>query len=276
MTDRYAVFGNPIQQSLSPVIHTQFAEQCKQDIDYIKQLVEIGDFNKAAGTFFSSGGKGLNITAPFKEDAFEFSQQLSKRAKAAEAVNTLALQQDGTILGDNTDGVGLVWDICERLQWQIKNKRVLILGAGGAVKGVLLPLLEQNPECIHIANRTASRVEALKKQFALIDLALSEKLSYSDFSFEVLPSPFDIIINGTSASLSGSVPHIPSALVHSETCFYDLAYSKNPTPFMCWAQSLRAKQIVDGLGMLVGQAAESFYIWRGIKPEVSNVYKSLR
>ena len=266
--DRYAVFGNPIKHSKSPEIHSRFAEQTKQVIQYDKQLVEVDEFERAASQFFSEGGKGLNVTVPFKEDAYRYAHQLTERAQAAEAVNTLALQSDGTILGDNTDGAGLVFDIKERLKWSIQGLDILILGAGGAVKGVLLPLLLESPNSITVANRTASKAQDLAQKF-------SAKGSIQGCGFsDIQDHAFDLIINGTSASLGGDVPPVSPRCVGESTCVYDMVYGDELTPFLKWSQSKGANQVADGLGMLLCQAAESFFIWRGVRPLVDESTKN--
>jgi shikimate dehydrogenase len=269
MTDQYAVFGNPIAHSKSPSIHRQFAEQTAQDMQYSKQLVDENEFAKSAHSFFSGGGKGLNVTLPFKVDAFNFAQKLTERAQSAGAVNTLSLQNDGTILGDNTDGTGMVNDM-RNLNWNVANKRILILGAGGAVRGVLQPLLAEKPKEVIIVNRTFAKAEALEKQFhAMGNIHAS--------SFEQLNAKqFDIIINGTSASLAGNLPTLPNGICSPNTCCYDMMYAAEPTIFMRWAKAQGVERIADGLGMLVGQAAEAFYIWRNIRPEVTAVINAIR
>jgi shikimate dehydrogenase len=269
MTDQYAVFGNPINHSKSPNIHRQFAEQTGQDLHYAKQLIPEGEFVQAAQDFFAQGGKGLNVTIPFKVDAFSFAQELTPRAQRAGAVNTLALQADGKILGDNTDGIGMVHDM-HNLDWDIQHKRVLILGAGGAVRGILQPLLAEHPTQVVIANRTQSKAEELAAEFHDLGDVLAR-------SFEQLAGEkFDIVINGTSASLSGDLPPLPEHLLNSNACCYDLMYGAEPTVFLKWALENGAAKIADGLGMLIGQAAEAFYLWRHIRPEVVPVITTLR
>jgi len=255
MTDRYAVFGNPIAHSKSPLIHTLFAKQTQQDLSYDKKHIELDQFAHEARTFFHEGGQGLNITVPFKLDAFTFSDVLTQRAKLAGAVNTLKKQEDGKILGDNTDGVGLVRDITKNLGWNIKGNHILILGAGGAVRGVLTPLLEQAPQKIVIANRTLSKAQEL------IPLMKSDLIFAC--SYENIPAhSFELVINGTSSSLAGDLPPLENHLLASYSACYDMMYSKQPTPFMAWASSLGCTHVADGLGMLVEQAAESFRLWR--------------
>jgi len=271
MTDKYAVFGNPIGHSKSPAIHRQFAEQTGQALSYEKQLVDKQGFEAAADAFFNSGGKGLNITVPFKQDAYAYVARTTPRARRAGAVNTLSLEADGTVLGDTTDGVGLVNDIKDNLGWDIRHKRVLILGAGGAVRGVLEPLLEEQPQHVVIANRTVDKALQLAKGFAEFGYLLG-------CGFDMLgEQQFDVIINGTSAGLQGELPPLPDSLIDakSATACYDMLYGAEPTPFVQWAQQ-RGAQASDGLGMLVEQAAESFALWRGVRPQTAPVIADLR
>lgn len=270
MTDKYAVFGNPIKHSKSPQIHLAFAKQTHQDLSYRAHKVEVGMFASAARSFFDNGGKGLNITVPFKLDAFEFADQLSDRAQRAGAVNTLAKKEDGIIFGDNTDGTGLVTDICQNLEWKIKKRRVLLLGAGGAIRGILEPIILQQPGLLVIVNRTVSKAQKLARSFS--DLA-----DVRACSFEALQAnQFDLIINGTSASLAGELPPLPSNLISDDGCCYDMMYSAEPTPFMRWGAENLAWAVSDGLGMLVEQAAESFSLWRGTRPKTQQVIESVR
>lgn len=268
--DRYAVFGNPIRQSRSPQIHAAFAEQTGQHLTYRAQLVELGQFEAMARRFFDEGGRGLNITVPFKLDAYAFATELSGRAHRAGAVNTLALQDDGTLYGDNTDGVGLVRDMHDNLGWELDGRRILILGAGGAARGILEPLLRRHPETLVIANRTAAKAEQLAAAFA--DLG-----ALAGCGFDALGGRrFDLVINATSASLSGELPPLPDDILSDDCCCYDLTYGAEPTPFMRWAASRAAWAVADGLGMLVEQAAEAFCIWRGVRPETRAVIAQLR
>jgi len=264
---KFAVIGNPIEQSKSPYIHHAFAKQSDEKIEYNKILVELGDFSNVANEFFLSGGSGLNITAPFKFDAFEYADKLTERAKLAEAVNTLAKQSDGSILGDNTDGVGLLNDVTERLGWSVKEKSVLFLGAGGAVRGVLFPFLSAEPVKLVVANRTQSKAEVLEKKFRdygpIQGIGL-EQLAHQD--------AFDLIINASSAGLNKARTQVlPSRCFHKNTYFYDMSYSNEPTAFLQWVidhTSCESNHYSDGLGMLVGQAAESFKLWMGREPDV--------
>nr|WP_324257115.1 shikimate dehydrogenase [Cellvibrio fontiphilus] len=269
MTDLYAVFGNPINHSKSPVIHRQFAEQTGQDMHYNKQLVNEGEFELAAQEFFAQGGKGLNITVPFKLNAFAFAQKRTTRAERAGAVNTLAKLSDGTILGDNTDGIGMIHDM-HNLGWELEGKRVLILGAGGAVRGILQPLLEEKPGQVVIANRTPEKAEELAKNF--LDLGDIRAKSFAQLQGD----HFDLVINGTSASMQGELPPLPDDLLAANACCYDMMYGAEPTIFLAWAKQHGAAQVADGLGMLIGQAAEAFYLWRQIRPEVIPVITALR
>ncbi|CAH0993000.1 Shikimate dehydrogenase (NADP(+)) [Sinobacterium norvegicum] len=267
--DQYAVFGNPIKHSRSPQIHESFAEQSGEAIEYHKQCVDVDGFNDAVKQFFAASGKGLNITVPFKLEAYELADTLTKRARQAGAVNTLALQSDGTIVGDNTDGVGMVRDITEHLVWPIKGKRVLILGAGGAVRGVLGPVLEQCPASVVIANRTASKAASLAKAF-------DGDCRVVGCGYEALEGfAFDLIINGTSASLAGDLPPLSAQLLAPGARCYDMMYGSEATVFMRWAGEHGAIT-ADGLGMLVGQAAESFALWRGVTPAVKPVIAAIR
>ena len=268
MTDLYAVVGNPIAQSRSPEIHAAFAAQTGQDIRYEKKYVELGQFAEQAQHFFDAGGRGLNVTVPFKLDAFEFADTLTERATTAGAVNTLALQPDGRILGDNTDGAGLVADLKNHLDWTIQGRSVLIVGAGGATRGALLPLLQEQPARLHIANRTAQKAQQLAQDF-------SEYGRITASGLDGVPDGFDLIINASAASLSGELPPLSPRALADGCRAYDMVYGAQPTPFMHWATGLGA-EVSDGLGMLVGQAAESFYLWRGVRPQVAPVLSTLR
>jgi shikimate dehydrogenase len=268
--DKYAVFGNPIKHSKSPQIHTAFAKQTHQQISYRSHQVEVGKFADAAQSFFKNGGKGLNVTVPFKIDAYNFADELSGRARRAGAVNTLALQENGSIYGDNTDGAGLVRDICENLGWDVRDKRVLLLGAGGAIRGILEPLIKLKPAHLLIANRTVKTAQTLAGDY-------NDFGNISACSFEALnANKFDLIINGTSASLAGEIPPLHSDALTDEGCCYDLMYASGPTPFMRWGAENAAWGVSDGLGMLVEQAAESFCIWRGVRPQTAPVIAAIR
>ena len=270
MTDRYAVMGNPIAHSKSPIIHAAFAAETDQDISYDRILVEPGQLADAVTNFRETGGKGLNITVPFKNDAFALATHLSERAQSAGAVNTLVLHDDGSLHADNTDGVGLVRDLVTNHGFQLEGTRLLVLGAGGAVQGVLLPLLQQAPAEVVIANRTVARAEELAARFAT-----AGTLRASSFA-ELAGEQFDGIINGTAASLEGEVPPIPEGILKPGGWCYDMMYSSEPTAFVRWGKEQGAGQSVDGLGMLIEQAAESFAIWRGVRPATAPVIRQLR
>lgn len=268
MTDQYAVFGNPIAHSRSPQIHAAFARQTGEDISYEAQLVEPDGFEAAASAFFAAGGKGLNITVPFKEDAYRFARRLSPAARIAGAVNTLALESNGEIVGYTTDGIGLVADLLRQAQ-QLKDQKILLLGAGGAVRGVLAPLLEAGPSKLVIANRTHEKASQLAKGFAGYGPVEACPLT------ELAGQTFDLVINGTSASLSGLGIDLPAEILAEHSFCYDMVYSAKPTVFMKWGAASGANTS-DGLGMLVGQGAESFRIWRGISVDIVNVIATLR
>ena len=265
--DQYLVYGNPIAQSRSPDIHRIFAIKSEKHINYQKQLVEINGFSVAVNEFINQGGKGANVTAPFKGDALELSDVLSERASLAGAVNTLTFK-DGKVFGDNTDGEGLVQDLLMN-GVTLKDSRILILGAGGAVRGVLLPILAQNPSKITIANRTVSKAEELCKHFG------DERLNSCSFD-ETQGQDFDLIVNATSASLSGDLPPTPASIITNNIVCYDMVYGKNETPFLKWAKAQGASKVIDGLGMLVGQAAVSFSVWHNVTPDVKPVIDFLR
>ena len=266
---RYAVIGNPIGHSKSPFIHAQFAKQTGITMEYTAERVEIGQLEAFIQQFAEHDGRGLNVTVPFKEDAFQLANHLSQRAQRAGAVNTLSIKEDG-LHGDTTDGIGLLNDLIHNHQQNLKNRSILVLGAGGAVRGVLEPLLKESPSQLLIANRTVSRAHQLANDFAC-----SGNISGCGFD-ELAGRQFDIIINGTSASLSGELPPLPEQLFKPGACAYDMMYAAQATVFMQWAEKQGAENIYDGLGMLVEQAAESFYIWHNIRPQTQNVIQTLR
>jgi len=273
--DKYCVFGNPIKHSRSPFIHQSFAKTTQQTLHYDTCLVELNGFIEAVNDFIAKEGKGANVTVPFKEQALTLADKLTERARLAGAVNTLTFKE-GEIYGDNTDGEGLVQDLL-RNTVQLKGSRILLLGAGGAAKGVVLPLLAQNPKSITIANRTISKAEKIIEQFSNDKNPDKNNGKLTACGFEhVAEQEFDVIINATSASLSGNIPAISASIINSNTVCYDMVYGKSLTPFLAWAKREGAIRIIDGLGMLVGQAAESFDIWRGIKPSVDPVINELR
>lgn len=269
-SDRYAVFGNPVRQSKSPQIHAEFAHQCLQRIQYRAVKVEKSGFKKAVRHFFNEGGKGLNITIPFKAEALALAVELTPRAEVAGAVNTLWHTEPGVLAGDTTDGVGLLRDIKNNHGWDIRDRKVLVLGAGGAVRGVLDPLLNEQPSRLVIANRSAERAHELAERF-------SDRGPVEAITLDALAGlSFDFIINGTSAGLSGEMPELPDGLLNERGHCYDMVYGPEPTAFMRWAAEQAAWEVADGLGMLVEQAAESFYIWRGVRPETEDVITLLR
>ncbi len=269
MTDRYAVFGNPIAHSKSPHIHRVFAAQTQQDLTYDALLMPLDDFANAARAFFAEGC-GANVTVPFKEEAFALVDELSERARRAGAVNTVKRLADGRLLGDNTDGAGLLRDLTVNAGLSLRGKRILLLGAGGAVRGVLAPLLAEQPARVVIANRTVAKADALAALFADVGALQAS-------AFDTLEGPFDLIINGTSASLSGELPPLPAAVIRAgHTVCYDMMYSHEPTAFNRWAAEQGAARTVDGLGMLVEQAAEAFFVWRGVRPDSAPVLAMLR
>lgn len=271
MPDKYAVFGNPVAHSRSPQIHRAFASETGENIEYDRVLVPNGKFRETARQFLARGGKGMNVTVPCKEDAFAFANSLSPRAQRAGAVNTLKLAADNTLLGDNTDGQGLLTDLTDNLQWPITGQRLLLLGAGGAARGVLEPLLAQGPATLVIGNRTLSKAQTLAQSFS--DLGNIQASGYQDLGQQ---ASFDLIINATSASLGGELPPLPDNIIASNSHCYDMLYGADPTIFMGWASDRGAKQVVDGLGMLVEQAAESFFLWRGKRPHTKPVIEAIR
>ena len=266
--DHYVVIGNPIAHSKSPQIHARFAEQTGQPIRYERLLAPLDAFEPTVRAFIASGGRGANVTVPFKLEAFRFADELSSRAQAAGAVNTLHVRE-GRVFGDNTDGVGLVRDIVEAAGIRLSGKRLLLLGAGGAARGVILPLLAESPAQLLIANRTPERASELAAQFS------DQPVPIGASSFMNLDEAFDIVINATSASLSAELPPVPVSVFGSHSFVYDMMYAAQPTPFMQLA-SRHGAQVRDGLGMLVEQAAESFFIWRGVRPQTAPVYDWLR
>lgn len=268
MTARYAVFGNPIHHSLSPLIHAQFARDTGQDLSYEAILAPLDGFGACVAQFQHSGGQGANITLPFKEQAFALCTQLSARAEMAGAVNTIKFENDA-IVGDNTDGAGLVADLTRNLGVTLAGKRILLLGAGGAARGVIGPLLEYAPARLVIANRTASRAHHLASQFQ------SAQQPVTGSGLDEVAADFDLIINATSASLAGEMPPLPAQIFTPDLLAYDMMYGKSTTPFLRLAQQ-HGSRISDGLGMLVEQAAEAFYVWRGVRPETQSVIASLR
>jgi shikimate dehydrogenase len=269
MTDKYAVIGNPISHSKSPEIHALFAEQTGQDISYERLLAPLDGFTQTVYDFMDAGGRGANVTVPFKLEAHALATELSVRAQAAGAVNTLRFDGD-IIYGDNTDGIGLVTDILHNAGIALHGRRLLLLGAGGAARGVLLPLLDQQPSELVIANRTLDKAALLVQEFSAPHGALRAS------SYDALAGGFDVIINATSASLADdALPPLDGALFSPATLAYDMMYGREATAFMHFAASHGA-MARDGLGMLIEQAAESFFVWRGVRPDTRPVHAALR
>jgi shikimate dehydrogenase len=269
VTDRYAVAGNPIAHSKSPFIHTEFARQTGQDIRYERLLAPLDGFRATVENFRAEGGMGLNVTLPFKLEAYELAHERSDRAADAQAVNTLKF--DGsTLYGDNTDGVGLLRDIEHNLRFPMQGRSILLMGAGGAAQGVIGPLLSVRPERIVIANRTIEKALRLAERFA-------ERGPISASSYAALAGQrFDIVINATAASLGGSVPDLPEGIFTRDALAYDMMYGKGTAPFFDLARIQGAAHLADGIGMLVEQAAESFFIWRGVRPQTRPVIAALQ
>ena len=267
--DRYGVMGYPVSHSRSPVIHRLFAQQTGQDIQYELLRVAPEKLEQAVRQFQRTNGRGLNITAPHKRAVFRIVDHLSERASTAGAVNTLTFQ-DGEILGENTDGIGLLRDLVVNLGLNLEDSNILILGAGGATRGIVGPLLEMRPRGLRIANRTLKRADELVERF-------EDTGPVGASSFEMVPvdDPYDLIINATSVGSEGDVPPYPEAAVSENTFCYDLAYGASPTPFSTWAREHGAARSVMGWGMLIEQAAESFHIWRGIRPDTKPVLKQM-
>jgi shikimate dehydrogenase len=270
MTDRYAVMGNPIAHSKSPRIHALFARQTGEDIDYGAILVEPGGFPAAVAAFTAAGGKGLNITVPFKQEAWALARTRSARAERAGAVNTLVLESSGAHFGDNTDGIGLVRDLIRNHGCTLAGRRLLLVGAGGAAQGVIEPLLAEQPALLVIANRTADKAVALARRYREFGRIAGCGLA------DPAGQRFDVIINATAASLSGAVPELPDGVVTPDTWCYDMMYADTATAFVRWGRERGAAQSLDGLGMLVEQAAESFQLWRGVRPDTTAVIAALR
>jgi shikimate dehydrogenase len=272
---KYAVLGNPISHSKSPLIHSLFAQQTDQTMSYVAIPLEENEFEGFVRNFFADGGGGLNVTVPFKGNAFALAASCSPRAELAQAVNTLFLDVNGDICGDNTDGVGLVTDLKQNNEVAISGQRVLILGAGGAVRGIMAALVYEQASAITIVNRDVSKAELLVEEMQ--SMAPIEAMSYAMLQ-EVANKgrSYDLIINGTSSSLFGEMPELDAKLIAPDCCCYDLMYSATDTAFVQWAKLEGARISIDGLGMLVEQAAEAFALWRGVRPNTSSVLEHLR
>ncbi|OFQ19440.1 MULTISPECIES: shikimate dehydrogenase [Haemophilus] len=267
--DLYAVWGNPIAQSKSPLIQSKLAEQTHQIMEYIAKLGDLDAFEQQLLAFFDEGAKGCNITAPFKERAYVLAEEHSERAKLAEACNTLKKLDDGKLYADNTDGIGLVTDLA-RLNWLHPNKRILILGAGGATKGVLLPLLQAQQNIV-LANRTFSKSKELAERFQPYG-------NIQAASMDAIPlQTYDVVINATSAGLRGGTASVDAETLKLGSAFYDMQYAKGTdTPFIAYCKSLGLNNVSDGFGMLVAQAAHSFHLWRGVMPDFVVIYEQLK
>jgi shikimate dehydrogenase len=268
--DRYAVMGYPIAHSRSPFIHAAFAAQTGEQLSYEAICVEPGTFAEAVAEFRDSGGRGLNVTLPFKEEAFAIADVASDRATQAGAANTLRFDPAGKCEADNTDGAGLIRDLRDNHDIAIRGRRVLLLGAGGAARGVLAPLLAAKPRTLVIANRTHARAVELAERFHAVGPVSALALG------ALLGRKFDLVINATSASLQNQIPDISPTVVAKGGCCYDMMYAAEPTPFLRWARDSEAGCCADGTGMLVEQAAESFYLWRGVRPRTREVITALR
>ena len=267
MTDRYAVIGHPVAHSKSPLIHAEFARQTGQSIEYERLLAPLDGFAATVARFRAGGGRGANVTLPFKQEAFALADRVSERARRAAAVNTLRFDAD-RIYGDNTDGAGLVADLERNLDFALSGKRVLLVGAGGAARGVIPALLDAGIGELVVANRTVARAEELERVFA-------PRLEASAFR-PLAGRKFDLVINATSATLSGDLPDLPAGLYAPEALAYDMMYGKADMPFLAAARRDGASRVADGLGMLVEQAAESFLLWRGVRPDTTPVMRMLR
>jgi shikimate dehydrogenase len=273
MKDHYAVVGNPIEHSKSPLIQTHFASETQQLMNYTTLLAPLDRFEYTVRQFFQQG-KGLNVTVPFKLEAWDLCDELSDYAQQAGAVNTLLYRDDGSLYGTNTDGLGIIRDLMINNGVTLQGKRILILGAGGVVRGVLQPIIQQQPKQIFIANRTVAKAEQLVEHFVPL---LSTTTTLSGGGYDAIPlQSFDLILNGTAASLNGMLPPVPTICCEGAQCCYDMMYSNEPTPFVKWGQDNRAVLAIDGLGMLIEQAAESFHLWRKVRPDTVSVFRLLR
>jgi shikimate dehydrogenase len=272
MTDKYAVIGNPIGHTKSPLIHSSFAKQTGQDIDYTAIEGRIGGFREDADIFRQAGGRGINITAPLKLEAFEYATELSEPARLAGAVNALKFEGD-RIHAQNFDGIGLVRDIVQNLGYPMAGRRVLLLGAGGAARGALLPFLKQKPARLLLVNRTVSKAQTLVEQFKPYAEGEFSYCSYPELGD--IHEKFDIVVNATSASLRGELPPVHTGVFASRCLAYELVYGKGLTPFLKLAQGVGAERLADGVGLLVEQAAEAFAWWRGVRPETAPMIKTL-
>lgn len=270
MPDRYAVIGHPVAHSKSPQIHAAFAHATGQDMSYERILAPLDGFVANVEQFAREGGRGLNVTVPFKLEAFRLAALHSSRAQLAGAVNTLMLEPDGRWYGDNTDGAGLVRDLTDNLGIELRDRRILVLGAGGAARGILGPLLDCLPQTLAISNRTHAKAQELAAAFAPIGPVLAIPPG------ELAGHRFDVVINSTSVGVASEKHDWPASVFAPEAFAYDLVYADRPTQFVRWANTHGAARTSDGLGMLIEQAAESFHLWRGIRPATLPVFTLLR
>lgn len=273
MTDRYGVIGHPISHSKSPVIHAQFARQTGQDLTYEAIDIAPADLTASLDKLTHEGFKGLNVTVPHKNAVVELMDELSERARLATAVNTITVQDDKRLIGDNTDGIGLVRDLTHNLRFEVEDADILILGAGGAARGIVPSLFEAGPRGILIANRTVERALELVDDYGDCGANLG-RIGACRFD-ELGGRVFDLIINATSAGLAGEVPPFPASIVSPDVTCYDLSYAMKPTPFLAWALEAGATRAHQGWGMLVEQAAASFRVWRGVRPDTQAVLANL-
>lgn len=269
-TRKYAVFGNPIKHSKSPLIHAAFAEQFGHTLEYRAVRVERDGFERAVRGFFAAGGCGLNVTVPFKTEASAMADVQSERSRLAGAANFLALDEQGRLCADNTDGLGLVRDMVVNQGWSLQGARILMLGAGGAARGVIGPLLQERPRSLYVANRTAAKAEQLAAGFTSLGEVAGGGMQALQTRL------FDVVINATSAGLSGEDLALPPSLLTERSCCYEMVYGSEPTPFMRWAAHHAAWAVADGSGMLVEQAAESYFRWHGVRPETAPVIRRVR
>jgi shikimate dehydrogenase len=267
--DQYGVIGHPVKHSWSPFIHGMFAKSAAQNLVYRMFDILPDDFRRETLRLLTSGVRGVNVTLPHKQAAAELVNELTPRAARAQAVNTIAFFEDSTLLGDNTDGIGLTADLERNIGLELGDKRILILGAGGAARGVVGPLLERDLRSLTVANRTPFKARKIAEEFS--DLGEVTGCTFGELG----GPPYDLIINATSASLQGVMPELPDGLVNEHTVCYDMAYGRGETPFTQWARALHARRISKGWGMLVEQAAESFLLWRGIRPNTQAVLEAL-
>lgn len=272
MPNRYAVIGNPVAHSKSPQIHAAFARQTGVALEYSRLLAPLDGFRETVAAFRAEGGKGLNVTLPFKLEALEIAASAAERARRAGAANFLRFEASG-IFADNTDGAGLVRDLTQNLSCDLADARVLVVGAGGAARGLILPLLEQGPGALSIVNRTADKARNLALEFAT---ATANPVVSGGGCAGIAGERYDVVINATSASIGGAAPQLPKDIFASGSLAYDLVYADRDTPFMRFASTHGAARTADGLGMLVEQAAESFYLWHGVRPETASVLRELR